>query len=108
MHCRYRRDRRARPGPVGATGLGGLRPENRILIRAMRWEGFTSQTDLQIEGAAATISPDVLRALAHEFDLLRSLLIRHEQVLLAQAHSRPVAMRATRSKHVCVDGFCVC
>jgi CRP-like cAMP-binding protein len=40
---------------------------------------------IQVEGAAATISPDVLRSLAHEFDPLHSLLIRHEQVLLAQA-----------------------
>src|SRR6478735_7448729 len=31
------------------------------------------------------INPDVLRKLAHEFDPLQSLLIRHEQVLLAQA-----------------------
>ena len=40
---------------------------------------------VQIEGSAATIGPDVLRSLAHEFDPLHSLLIRHEQVLLAQA-----------------------
>jgi CRP-like cAMP-binding protein len=40
---------------------------------------------VQVAGAAATISPDVLRKLAHEFDPLQSLLIRHEQVLLAQA-----------------------
>jgi len=40
---------------------------------------------VQIAGAAATISPDVLRNFAHEFDPLQSLLIRHEQVLLAQA-----------------------
>ena len=40
---------------------------------------------VQVEGTAATISPDILRALAHEFGPLQSLLIRHEQVLLAQA-----------------------
>jgi CRP-like cAMP-binding protein len=40
---------------------------------------------VQVAGAAATIAPDVLRKLAHEFDPLHSLLIRHEQVLLAQA-----------------------
>jgi hypothetical protein len=40
---------------------------------------------VQIAGAANTISPDVLRKLAREFDPLQSLLIRHEQVLLAQA-----------------------
>jgi CRP-like cAMP-binding protein len=39
---------------------------------------------VQVEGAAATINPDTLRNLAHEFDPLHSLLIRHEQVLLAQ------------------------
>jgi hypothetical protein len=33
---------------------------------------------VQVAGAAATISPDVLRKLAHEFDPLQSLLIRHE------------------------------
>ncbi len=40
---------------------------------------------VQVAGAAATIEPDTLRMLAHEFDPLHSLLIRHEQVLLAQA-----------------------
>ena len=40
---------------------------------------------VQIEGAAASINPDILRSLAHEFDPLHSLLVRHEQVLLAQA-----------------------
>jgi CRP-like cAMP-binding protein len=40
---------------------------------------------VQIAGAAAAISPDLLRTLAREFDPLLSVLIRHEQVLLAQA-----------------------
>ncbi len=40
---------------------------------------------VQVPGDAMKISPDVLRKLAHEFDPLQSLLIRHEQVLLAQA-----------------------
>jgi CRP-like cAMP-binding protein len=40
---------------------------------------------VQAAGSAATISPDVLRTLAHEFSPLQSVLIRHEQVLLAQA-----------------------
>jgi CRP-like cAMP-binding protein len=40
---------------------------------------------VQIAGAGAAINPDVLRKLAHEFGPLQSLLIRHEQVLLAQA-----------------------
>jgi CRP-like cAMP-binding protein len=40
---------------------------------------------VQVAGAAAIMNPDVLRKLAHEFSPLQSLLIRHEQVLLAQA-----------------------
>jgi CRP-like cAMP-binding protein len=40
---------------------------------------------VQSEGAASVINPDVLRKLADEFTPLRSILIRHEQVLLAQA-----------------------
>jgi CRP-like cAMP-binding protein len=40
---------------------------------------------VQVAGAAVRIDPDVLRQLAHEFGPLQSLLIRHEQVLLAQA-----------------------
>jgi len=40
---------------------------------------------VQVAGAAVIINPDVLRKLAHEFGPLQSLLIRHEQVLLAQA-----------------------
>jgi CRP-like cAMP-binding protein len=40
---------------------------------------------VQVEGAGASISPDALRTLAREFEPLHALLIRHEQVLLAQA-----------------------
>jgi CRP-like cAMP-binding protein len=40
---------------------------------------------VQIAGAAAAIGPDVLRKLAHEFEPLQSLLIRHEQALFAEA-----------------------
>jgi CRP-like cAMP-binding protein len=40
---------------------------------------------VQVAGDAMKINPDVLRKLAHEFDPLHSLLIRHEQVLFAQA-----------------------
>jgi CRP-like cAMP-binding protein len=40
---------------------------------------------VQIAGTASRIDPDVLRKLADEFDPFRSLLIRHEQVVLAQA-----------------------
>jgi hypothetical protein len=40
---------------------------------------------VQVAGEAATINPDALRTLAHEFQPLQSLLIRHEQVILAQA-----------------------
>ena len=40
---------------------------------------------VQVDGAASVISPDVLRSIADEFTPFRSVLIRHEQVLLAQA-----------------------
>ena len=59
-------------------------------------------------GAAATINPDVLRKLAHEFGPLQSILIRHEQVLLAQAQQSAVAMLVIQSSLACADGFCGC
>jgi CRP-like cAMP-binding protein len=40
---------------------------------------------IQIAGDAAAIRPDALRKLAAEFEALHAILIRHEQVLLAQA-----------------------
>ena len=40
---------------------------------------------VQAEGAASTINPDTLRQIADEYPSLRSLLIRHEQVVFAQA-----------------------
>jgi Crp-like helix-turn-helix protein len=40
---------------------------------------------VQVAGAGVTINPDALRSLATEFQPLQSVLIRHEQVLLAQA-----------------------
>jgi CRP-like cAMP-binding protein len=40
---------------------------------------------VQVAGDAMKINPDVLRKIAHDFDPLQSILIRHEQVLLAQA-----------------------
>src|ERR1041385_8010839 len=40
---------------------------------------------VQVAGAGATINPDMLRKLAREFEPLQSILIRHEQVLFAQA-----------------------
>src|SRR5215204_1091332 len=40
---------------------------------------------IQVAGSGATIEPDALRHLATEFEPLHSILIRHEQVLLAQA-----------------------
>ncbi len=40
---------------------------------------------IQVAGVGSTIAPEALRSLADEFELLRSLLIRHEQVVLAQA-----------------------
>jgi CRP-like cAMP-binding protein len=40
---------------------------------------------VQVSGAASTISPETLRSIANEFEPLRSLLLRHEQLVLAQA-----------------------
>jgi CRP-like cAMP-binding protein len=40
---------------------------------------------VQLEGAASTIASDVLRGIANDFEPFRSILIRHEQVLLSQA-----------------------
>jgi hypothetical protein len=40
---------------------------------------------IQVAGLGSTIAPEALRSLANEFELLRSLLIGHEQVLFAQA-----------------------
>jgi len=40
---------------------------------------------IQVAGAASVISTDALRSIADEFEPFRSVLIRHEQVLLAQA-----------------------
>src|SRR4051812_22103842 len=40
---------------------------------------------VQVAGAASVISSDTLRSIANDFEPFRSVLIRHEQVLLAQA-----------------------
>jgi hypothetical protein len=40
---------------------------------------------VQVAGAASVISSDAFRTIANEFEPFRSVLIRHEQVLLAQA-----------------------
>ena len=40
---------------------------------------------VQVAGEGSVISSDALRSLADEFEPLRGMLIRHEQVLLAQA-----------------------
>jgi hypothetical protein len=40
---------------------------------------------VQVAGDASVIGPDQLRAIANDFEPFRSILIRHEQVLLAQA-----------------------
>lgn len=40
---------------------------------------------VQVAGDASAMSPDVLRSIADDFKPFRSILIRHEQVLLAQA-----------------------
>ena len=40
---------------------------------------------VQVAGNASVVDPDTLRSIANEIEPLRSLLIRHEQVLFAQA-----------------------
>jgi len=40
---------------------------------------------VQVAGSGSAVAPDALRSLANEFEILRSLLIRHEQVVFAQA-----------------------
>jgi hypothetical protein len=40
---------------------------------------------VHVAGDASAIGPDVLRHIANDFEPFRSILIRHEQVLLAQA-----------------------
>lgn len=40
---------------------------------------------VQVAGHASAISPDAIRYVANDFETFRSLLIRHEQVLFAQA-----------------------
>src|SRR5258707_594555 len=40
---------------------------------------------IQVAGSGSAIAPEALRSLANEFELLRSLLIGHEQVVFAQA-----------------------
>ena len=61
-----------RDGAVNATAaLDGLVALHRGII--------------QVPGVSSAITPEALRGLANEFELLRSLLIRHEQVVFAQA-----------------------
>jgi CRP-like cAMP-binding protein len=40
---------------------------------------------VQVAGTASAISPDIIRSIANDFEPFRAMLIRHEQVLLAQA-----------------------
>ena len=58
---------------------------------------------VQVAGSASVIAPDTLRSITNEFEPFRSLLIRHEQVLFAQAQqsagcnaSHPVESRMCR------------
>src|SRR6185369_3027025 len=61
-----------RDGAVNATAaLDGLVALHRGII--------------QVSGSGSAIAPEPLRSLANEFELLRALLIGHEQVLFAQA-----------------------
>jgi hypothetical protein len=55
---------------------------------------------VQVAGAAAKINPDMLRKLAREFEPLQSLLIRHEQVLFAQAQQSAVDRSISRLRWV--------
>jgi hypothetical protein len=61
---------------------------------------------VQVAGQASAMAPDSLRGLTDEFPPFRSILILHEQVVLAQLNSRRAATRATASKLACVGGFC--
>jgi CRP-like cAMP-binding protein len=55
-------------------------------MRRRRWTALALHKGIiQAAGSASAIHPDALRSIADEFDPFRSLLIRHEQVLLAQA-----------------------
>ena len=40
---------------------------------------------IQVAGEGSSIAPDALRTLTNEFEIFRALLIRHEQVVFAQA-----------------------
>ena len=63
---------------------------------------------VQLAGSAGTLEVDQLRRLANEFEVFRSLLIRHEQVLFRSRNNRRPAMPATRSKPACVAGCSIC
>ena len=63
---------------------------------------------VQVAGAAATINPDALRTLAREFEPLQGILIRHEQVLLAQAQQSAGCNASHWSKPACAAGCCGC
>jgi CRP-like cAMP-binding protein len=71
-------------GPMIETAMVG---RDGVANGTSALDGRTSlhRAIVQVAGEAATIRPDALRSLATEFEVLHGILIRHEQVLLAQA-----------------------
>jgi hypothetical protein len=59
---------------------------------------------IQVAGDGVTIEPDAPRSLATEFEPCDGILIRHEQVLLAQARQSAVATRAIALRRGCAGG----
>lgn len=57
---------------------------------------------VQIEGSASVIHPDKLHSLAMEFEPFRSLLLRHEQVVLAQAQQSA----GCNASHTLIERMC--
>jgi hypothetical protein len=69
--------------------LSGRNSRNGVANGASALDGKISlhRGIIQVAGEAATMRPDTLRKLATEFEPLHAVLIRHEQVVLAQAQS---------------------
>jgi len=57
---------------------------------------------VQISGAGSAIAPQALRSAARRFEPLQSLIIRHEQVLLAQA----MQSAACNASHTVEERMC--
>jgi hypothetical protein len=65
-------------GEIISESVGGIIPERRAASPGI---GTLHKGIVQVAGTASVILPDVLRKLADEFEPLRGMLIRHEQVL---------------------------